>query len=228
MAERFIAEREGRIFLLGTALLLVWIAGMVALQQLDPDLWLKAVSIGFSTLVLGKPAAVAQAIQAGLPPWSIVLYATYVDIVTVLIAYPVLVFSYRNLFERPLFARSMRRVFNSAQKNLGRFKRCKIAGVFAFVWVPFMMTGVVVGAVLGYLLGLRHWVTLATVSVGALAASVCWVYAYDILFGWLVHLHAGIPAALTAAIVLGIVLYRIRVLIKARRKKMSHARTAGS
>jgi uncharacterized membrane protein len=82
----------------------------------------------------------------------------------------------------------MKGILASAKKDVSRFAKFKIAGIFLFVWLPFFMTGVVVGAVLGHLLGLKTWLNLITVVLGTLSASVCWLYAYDYLYARLEHI----------------------------------------
>lgn len=218
MVQEFLAGPEAVILLLGTVMLVFWVAGIALLWQLNNSLWLDMLTVSFATLLVGKPAAIAQASQAGLHPVLIVFLATYVDAVTVYVAYPVLVFSYRHLIEIRLLGKYMRRVIKSAQRSVDRFSGCKVAGVFAFVWVPFMMTGVLIGGVLGYLLGLKHWVSMVTVTVSAMVASICWVYAYDRIFGQLARINPGIPGIATALIIAGIVARRIIIVRRARQR----------
>ena len=49
-----------------------------------------------------------------------------------------------------------------------------IPGLFFFVLTPFWMTGPVVGCIIGYLLGLRHWMNLSVVIAGTCFAIVGW------------------------------------------------------
>ena len=71
------------------------------------------------------------------------------------------------------------------------------------------MTGIVVGSVLGFLLGLRTWVTMATVISGAASAILCWTYAADKLFKSIEGVNEVIPTLMTLMIILGLVIVRM-------------------
>ena len=200
---------RGQIFLTGCSMLIVWVATVAILWRLQHPHWLNLMTMGFAQLILGRAAAIAQATQAGFNAYLSVALACYIDCTIVMIAYPVLIFSYHNLLERRFFKQHMEPIFATARRNVARFRRSKIIGVFAFVWFPFIIAGVVAGAVLGYLLGLRPWVTIATVALGTLSATICWVFAYNSLFSWLGTVHRSIPIAATALIIIALAARRI-------------------
>lgn len=212
---QFLHSDEANIFVLGCSMLILWVSVIALLWQIGHHWWLDLLTIGFTELFLGRAAAVAQAKLANIHSVLIVFIATYVDAMTVFILYPMLIFSYRNLFEKRFFQKHMKPVFESAQKGLDRFSGSKIAGVFAFVWFPFWMTGVVVGSILGYLLGLRHWTSMVTVTLGTMSAALCWVLFYDKLFSWLGQINKTIPLAITFVIIFCLAIRRI---IKTRQK----------
>ena len=132
------------------------------------------------------------------------------------IIYPLLVYSYKHFLEERFFKQHMKPVFDSANRHLTRCRHAKIIGVFAFVWFPLWMTGVVIGAVLGFLLGLRTWVNITTVIIGTSSAVLCWVYAYDKLFAWLGDINTGIPIAI---IILVVTILAARRIISQRKHK---------
>ena len=51
-----------------------------------------------------------------------------------------------------------------------------IIGLILFVLTPFAMTGPVVGSFVGFLIGLRHRVTLAVVLLSTFIAINIWIY----------------------------------------------------
>jgi len=205
----FLHTEGGHIFVLGCALLILWVLLIALLWDIKHPRWLDLMTMGFTELFLGRAAAIAHAKLVNMHSVVTVCVATYVDVVTVFIAYPLLVFSYENFFERRFFQKHMKRIFESAQKGVDRFPGSKIAGVFAFVWFPFWMTGVVVGAALGYLLGLRHGTTMFTVALSTMTASLCWVLFYDKLFELLSRVHRGVPVAVTVGIIVALAVRRI-------------------
>ena len=212
----FLRSGQGPLFQLGCCMLLLWIAVAAGLWQLGHELWDDLLTVGFAHLLAGRAISIAQGTYVGFPRWAIVLIATYADIMGMLIVFPLFVYTYENLFEGRFFQRRMKPMLESAQRGVDRFRHCKVVGVFFFVWLPFWMTGIIVGAVLGYLLGLKTWVTTLAASLGALAAVATWVYAYDILFRWLARIHQEIPLFFTLALILVLLILHFR---RSRRQK---------
>jgi uncharacterized membrane protein len=219
-------DGRGHIFVTGCTMLILWLVAVAVLWRIQHPQWVNLMTMGFAQVILGRAAAIAQATQAGFNPYLTVFLACYLDCTIVMIAYPTLIFCYQNLLERRFFKQHMEPIFASARRSMARFRRSKIIGVFAFVWFPFFMTGVVAGSVLGYLLGLRPWVTMATVVLGTLSATVCWVFAYNNLFTWLGSIHRSIPVAATALIILFLAVRRIMLQRKRERNGQNSAAKA--
>ncbi len=215
-------SEESGVFVIGSLLLVAWLLAIATLWRLGHP-WEQWVIMGFTELILGRGVAIAKAVEMGMHPGLVVFLATYVDAVTVFLFYPVLILAYRNVVEgRPVDAR-MKHILQAAEKNVTRFAKFKIAGIFVFVWLPFFMTGVVVGAVLGFLLGLKTWTNMATVVAGTATAAACWLFAYDLLYGWLAQLHSQIPALFTAVLI-GALLAR-RVWTETRKNRAGAAKS---
>lgn len=206
--EEFLHSEEGNIFVLGSCMLILWIEAMALLWRIAYPGWLNILTVGLTHVVAGRAASIAHGTHAGLAPGLIAFLAVYADTTAMFLLYPLFVFSYRNYFEGRFFQKHMKPFLESAQRGAGSLHGSKIVGVFLFVWFPFWMTGIIIGSVLGHLLGLRTWVTMATVITGATAAVVSWVYAYDKLFGWLADINQAIPIVLTICIFTGVVVYR--------------------
>ena len=208
LRQQIMLSEESGVFAVGSLMLIAWFLAIAVLWHLGQP-WDQWVIMGFTELILGRGVAIAKAVEMGMPPGLVIFLATYVDAVTVFLCYPVLILACRNLVEgRPVDPR-MKGIIESAEKNVTRFAKYKIAGIFLFVWLPFFMTGVVVGAVLGYLLGLKTWTNMATVVGGTLTAAVCWLYTYDYLYGRLTQIHSQIPALFTAALIAALIVRRL-------------------
>ena len=68
------------------------------------------------------------------------------------------------------------RTRKAAETHKDKVQKYGIIGLFMFVWLPFWMTGPVVGCMIGYLLGLRVWVNITTVLIGTYAAILGWAF----------------------------------------------------
>jgi uncharacterized membrane protein len=189
-------------------MLITWVATIAVMWRIQHPLWDDILTMGFTQLFVGRAAAIAQATQIDLSPALTILLATFVDLATVFILYPVLVLSYRSLFEGRFYKKHMQPVFAAATRNMDKFSKYKVAGIFLFVWFPFWGTGVVAGAILGYLMRVRLWVTMLTVALGTLTAVICWVFAYNQLFAWLGGIHESIPLLVTFGFIAGLIAWR--------------------
>jgi hypothetical protein len=81
-------------------------------------------------------------------------------------------------------------------------RKLGIAGLFVFVFAPFWMTGPVVGAIIGFLIGLRPWVNLAVVLISTYIAIGVWALLLNELNIWASTVNQFAPYALFVAIVL--------------------------
>ncbi len=204
---------------MGCVLLITAVLMIAGMWRVNHPWWGPTLAMGLTQALAGRAASIAQAMTTDLPKSVILGLSTVFDTITALIYYPVLVFSYRNLVERRFFQNRMEQIFESARKGAERFRKYKILGVFAFVWLPLWMTGPLVGAIAGYLLGLRGWVSMLTVTLSTFCACATWVYAYDQLFGLVGDVHGLMPVIVTAVIIAVLAGMRIRAGLKAAKKR---------
>ncbi len=216
LKQQIMLSEESSVFVVGSLMLIAWLLAIAVLWYLG-QAWEQWVIMGFTELFLGRGVAIAKAVEMGMPPGLIIGLASYVDAVTVYLCYPALVLAYRNLVGGRPVDKRMKGILESAEKNVNRFAKFKILGIVVFVWLPFFMTGVVVGAVLGYLLGLKTWPNMLAVTLGTLSAAICWLYTYDFLYGWLEQIHSEIPVVFTSVLIGGLIAHRLWVEAKKKR-----------
>ncbi len=219
---QFLRSEYGLIFALGCLSLIgaVGILGMLA--YVDHPQWQSVFTMAVAHMIAGKGVSVVQGLAVGLHPLVILILATVADMVLMLLAYPVFVFTYEHFFETALFQRHMRGMFESAQRRMDRIGRFKVFGVFMFVWLPFWMTGVLAGSILGYTLGLRSWVTLSTAALGTFTSIVVWLFFSNQVVsaaGWMNDQVVGIGVLILLA---GLLVWRRR---KRRRLQSCRSRS---
>ena len=210
IAYRFFQSEESRVFAMGSLMLISWVLALALMFRAGHALAENILQMGFAHMLLGRAASITAGKGAEMHSALVAFLAVYLDVMIMFIVYPVLIFSYRNLFERRFFRQHMQPIFDSAQRSLGRMRGFKIVGIFFFVWFPFWMTGIIIGAVIGYLLGLRTWVTMTTVILGSTCAIVSWVYVLGEVFSKLQGVHEAIPGILTIVIILALLVLRFR------------------
>jgi uncharacterized membrane protein len=208
-SRQLLAEPIGRLFLVGCVELVLFLVLIGILWRNGIGVWDNLLAMCFIQVFFGRIASAAQAAQSNIGIPLALALMVYIDMMVVFLSFPVLVFSYERLFHRPFFQKHMKRVFDSAEKSVKKLSGYRILGVFFFVWSPLLMTGVIVGSVLGYLLGLRLRTNMVTVALGTTAASLCFLLGWDTLFDWLLDFHSGIPIVATTLLVIVILMMRI-------------------
>ena len=93
-------------------------------------------------------------------------------------------------------------------------------GLIVFVWIPFMASGVLVGAMLGMLSRMKFARVLWATFVGGAAASITWAYTAEgiVTFMHRYKLEAAIPIAIAAFV--GMAILHIRTTKKRRSQEL--------
>ena len=80
------------------------------------------------------------------------------------------------LLQNPFMGDILSSVEYVAHKNRKRIDKYGFWGLIVFVWIPFMASGVLVGAMLGLVARMRFQRVLAACFIGGTAASITWAY----------------------------------------------------
>ena len=94
------------------------------------------------------------------------------------------------LLQNPFMGDILSSVEYVAHKNRSRIDRYGFWGLIAFVWIPFMASGVLVGAMLGLVARMRFQRVLAACFIGGTAASVTWAYTARGIIEFMERYHA--------------------------------------
>jgi len=171
---------EGRILMLGIAIALAGVIGMGVVAYWSPQTSEIIGAMSFANLVFGTVVAMSIGYASGYGHTLVIPVNMWVETVVVLQFYPVFVLSVRKLVEFPKLKHFLDRTQAAAERHHDTVRRYGIIGLFIFVWIPFWMTGPVVGSVIGYLLGFPAWLTLSVVLAGTFMTTVVWAF---LLFG---------------------------------------------
>ncbi len=125
-----------------------------------------------------------------------------IETILVLLFYPLFVFSWRHLVEIPGLSKIIKRTSRVAEAKRETIRKYGMIGLLAFVFLPFWMTGPVVGCAIGFLLGLQTWVTLTVVLAGTYLAIGGWALLLRELHVRVAEYSVFGPMVLTALIVL--------------------------
>ncbi len=199
------------------AFLALWYAG---LMTSDIDGARKKAAVMLSTVVAHLVGGVIPGVStcAASPlysPWENILVNALISIGIVSLIYGFFCLSCRKLLQIPFLEEAFRDLQKSADSQKHTWVRLGIPGIFLFVWIPFFMTGPIVGSILGRLIGLGLFVNLLTVIISSLTSITVWVFFWDRLSrfiseDWLKSLSLGV-----VLLILSYILYsRLRAVRK--------------
>jgi uncharacterized membrane protein len=202
MPEPLLSSSEGRLLAVGLAL-----AGLLLLAfgigwQLFPDSVLTYAAMTGLNLVIGRAAGMSFGYASGFGHAQVVPLNMVVETIQVMLVYPLFALSWRQLIRLPRLEAFLANLRHAAELRGGTVRRFGIAGLFMFVFLPFWMTGPVVGAIIGFLIGLRPWVNMGVVLVATYVAIGVWALLLNELSAWAATFNRFAPYALFAAIVL--------------------------
>lgn len=165
---------EGRVLFLGIAITLLfalWVVVSPLFMDSQPHVLLM---MTLAEIGPGRAAAMTLGYTNGMSHATVVPVVMVLETILVFLFYPLFVFTYNNLLTARRLRKTIEQVRAAAERHKDKVQKYGIIGLFTFVWLPFWMTGPVVGCVIGFLLGLRTWVNMVTVLAGTYVAILGW------------------------------------------------------
>ncbi|HNR29638.1 MAG TPA: small multi-drug export protein [Candidatus Hydrogenedentes bacterium] len=166
--------------------------------------------------VSGRAGNAGVGLELGFPRSFILFQCCVLDFIIMLLVYPIFVAGFRRAEKWPVIGSTLTTTHEMALRHKDRLERYGALGLILFVMFPLWSTGPLVGVVLGYLLGMRTWLTFAAVMTGNAAMTAAWIW----LFHFLKVYNETIARFLLAVILIGAVggmMYR--AYAKWRRKR---------
>ncbi|MEW6119564.1 MAG: small multi-drug export protein [Pseudomonadota bacterium] len=202
MHETLFASTEGRMLGVGLALTGLMLLAFGIGWHLYPDRILPYAIMTGLNLIIGREAGMSFGYASGFGHAQVVPLNILIETIQVLVIYPLFVQSTRHLIRLRALEPFFSRIQRAAASRGGVVRHFGIAGLFVFVFAPFWMTGPVVGAIIGFLIGLRPWLNLAVVLVSTYIAIGVWALLLNELNVWASTVNQFAPYALFLAILL--------------------------
>jgi uncharacterized membrane protein len=174
----FLKHKEGQILLLGLIFLGFYFVLLLMCALFFQNYLQEVLSITATNVIFGRMAGLSIGVSAQMNTTFLVAFNLFIESTMVLILYPLFVLSWKKLdfvSYSPL-TRYLERSKINAHRYEPLIKRYGVIGLILFVLTPFAMTGPVAGSFVGFLIGLRHRVTLSVVIVSTFIAILLWVY----------------------------------------------------
>jgi uncharacterized membrane protein len=221
MHESLLVSHEGRLLCVGLALAaLMMLAFSIAWILFPQDVFVYAAMTGLN-LLIGRAAGMTFGYASGLGHAQVVPLNVLVETIHVLVVYPVFALSWRQLITLPRLEPYLARTHRGAIARGGMVRRFGVAGLFFFVFIPFWMTGPVVGAIIGFLIGLRPWVNVTVVLISTYIAIWLWALLLNELSAWAETVNQFGPYALILVLVLTALAMHLLYRYRDRRQERS-------
>jgi len=209
-AARVFSGVEGWILLAGAAAALLTVLGFGVGWIVARDSTLGFAAMTGLNLLIGLAAGMSFGYAHGFGHLPVIASSALSDTLQVLVFYPLFVLSWNKLIDLGRFGPYLARLHASAARQQGWVRRFGTAGLFLFVFLPFWMTGPVVGAIIGFLLGLRARVNLGVVLIASYLAIGLWALLFDRLNALAAGYHRwGLFIAVVAVLLLALAARRI-------------------
>ena len=205
-------ERSGQLVLTCTVIY------FVVLGVLFPEPYAQLWQLVLSHIVAGRAGNVGYGLELGFPPIFLLFQCSIQDLIVLLLFYPLIVAGYRRAVEWRYIGSTLEGIRQSADKHKSKIEPFGVVGLMLFVVFPFWSTGPLVGAVVGFLIGMRTWVALTSVMVGNVLAVALWVFLFKRMRDFNQHLTNGLLISILVIVLTFAVVLRVKQLRKARRR----------
>jgi len=172
-------DAEGRILAIGVLLAWLLVIALGIGWLFEPEWTLVFAAMTGLNLLIGRAAGMSFGYANGLDHLVVIASNVIVETIQVLVIYPLFVLSWRNLVDVRRLHRYLVQMRRSAEASETRVARYGMTGLFLFVFLPFWMTGPVVGSIIGFLIGLRTRQILVTVLGATYVAIGVWALLFE-------------------------------------------------
>jgi len=115
-----------------------------------------------------------------------------------------------------------------AHQNRNRIDRYGFFGLIVFVWIPFMASGVLVGAMLGLVARMRFETVLSACLLGGTAASITWAYTARGIIEVMERYHAEALLPVIIGLVVVMAMLHVRANKRHRQRELLKTRIASA
>lgn len=201
-ARELIASQEGKILIVGVVLFISFLIIVATVYLFSVESANDLIVMSVTNFFFGRAAGISYGYTVEFSDRVIILMNMMIEFIIVMITYPLFVFSWNKSLNIKYLRHFFITVKREKLKYKSYFQKYGKYGLFLFVWFPFWMTGPVVGAIIGFLIGIKHYTTMFIVLSGTSLAIVIWTYFLKELIILLNQISANAPYILLGVFVL--------------------------
>jgi uncharacterized membrane protein len=194
-------KTERRIFITGCILLALELVTLGILWIWVPHFAARVCGVIATTGVGGQAGAVLAGLELGMSRMELAAVLSAFNVMHLCVFFPLITALYNQASQMKVIGKWISSTRKAAEYQRNKVRALGNIGLPIFIWLPFPWTGTLIGAVIGYLIGLPTRKIMIIALTSMFAGIVTWVFGVN----WLKS-FAGIQGTWTIAIIALLVL----------------------
>lgn len=172
--DKLFRGRGGNIFIFGLFLIFSLLTFIIISYQIDINFTNKVTGIVITNLFVGRVPALSFGYAADLPHIMVIGTNVLIELIMVSIIYPLFILSFHGILKIKVLENFFNEIKAKKLQHKEQFDKYGKFGLFIFVFIPFWMTGPIVGAIVGFLIGIEHYTIMIIVFIATTIAITLW------------------------------------------------------
>lgn len=206
---RFYDSPEGHIFFFGLIAAFIFSTLMVSIAIAFQNGG-RLLSIIVFYLAAGRLGGISRGLQIENHAVIVFLLILALDMLMVMLIYPLAIFSTKEVISLRRVQRAFGRMFQAADRYFEPIRHWGVPGLIIINWLPISFTGPIVSAILGWLLGFSHRLTLTIVLLGSAFAIITWIWLINPLLATAAEMSFLVPLAIVGVFLFFNLLHRMQ------------------
>ena len=174
LLEKLFKGKEGNILLFALLLISCLTIFIIVSYIIDVNFANKITGIVFSNILIGRVPSLSFGYATELSHFTVISVNIVTEMILVCIIYPLFVSSFKGIVHVKALETFFNNVKQKQQEHQEKFDKYGKFGLFIFVFIPFWMTGPIVGSLIGFLIGMKHYTIIFIVFVSTVIAITLW------------------------------------------------------
>jgi uncharacterized membrane protein len=163
----------------GWVLAVLYFGALLAISFLGPQPYDNVWQLVSVHMVAGRVGNIGLGLAQDYHWLFLLVQCTLQDVVFLLLVYPFVIAGSRKISQRPFFQRHIAKMHATAHFHKQKLEPYGAVGLTVFVLIPIFSTGILVGALIGHLLGMRNRVVFGSVILGNFLAVLFLLWFFD-------------------------------------------------
>lgn len=220
LLEKLFSGQEGNILLLSLILTFLLTVFIIICYIIDVNFANKITGIVFSNILVGRVPALSFGYAAELSHFTVVSINIITEMILVTTIYSLFVSSFKGIVKIKVLEAFFKEVQEQKQKHQKKFDKYGKFGLFIFVFIPFWMTGPIVGAIIGFLIGIKHYSIIFIVFISTTIAIALWGIFLQEIINTLLVFDSHFVWIVLFILVLALLIFRFKDFIYDKLKKI--------